>query len=518
MPIETGTLGHPGPLPTGTLPDKVVFDLRMYVDGVFKGGGSLGAAYPGALRALASRGIWFRRVAGTSAGAIISSMIAAGYSAAEIEYLSGPAELGLGRPAGLPAELAAHEIDYKFFVDIPTVLDLARRREYRTSEDWVIIRWVLDKLLDAGFDLPGRDRLLDDLRDRVINTCGAPARPFANALHDAFDGLVPRRISIGGVFDGNARDGIADACFIGGLIASGPQVLNPAAMVEWALAQEFRVRLAHLGVTGGMCVGQTFLDRIERVLAAKVHHDGPFVKFKDLPIDLFVTCTNATKQRLVVYSKKRTPEFRVAEAVRRSMSVPFVWERRVQQDHDGEFADAGDELIDGGVLDNLPIWVFLVPTNTIVTNDAGDLARLKLVFNLDGGASANPAWQAPPPPSSPLPSDPFGAFMNCLKSQPVAATWEAQLIRRLYRYYEVSTNGGAVGWSLAQAYPTPGSAVAAVDIPLDGFGWLDWDTSVPKFKAMAFRGWQATTDVVMAAGLHGGGVIQTTVPPINPYR
>jgi NTE family protein len=49
------------------------------IDGVFEGGGAKGTAYIGALNALRESGIWFKRVAGSSAGAITASLIAAGY-------------------------------------------------------------------------------------------------------------------------------------------------------------------------------------------------------------------------------------------------------------------------------------------------------------------------------------------------------------------------------------------------------------------------------------------------------
>ncbi|MBM7701566.1 patatin-like phospholipase family protein [Metabacillus iocasae] len=52
----------------------------MYIDGVFSGGGIKGFALIGALQAIEERGIVFRRIAGTSAGAIISSFIMAGYT------------------------------------------------------------------------------------------------------------------------------------------------------------------------------------------------------------------------------------------------------------------------------------------------------------------------------------------------------------------------------------------------------------------------------------------------------
>lgn len=59
----------------------------MKVDGVFSGGGIKAFAFLGALQVLEQHHIQFERVAGTSAGAIVASFLAAGYNAKEIEQL-----------------------------------------------------------------------------------------------------------------------------------------------------------------------------------------------------------------------------------------------------------------------------------------------------------------------------------------------------------------------------------------------------------------------------------------------
>lgn len=59
----------------------------MKIDGVFSGGGLKGYALLGAYAALEEQGYQFERVAGTSAGAIMASFIAAGYTAHETEQL-----------------------------------------------------------------------------------------------------------------------------------------------------------------------------------------------------------------------------------------------------------------------------------------------------------------------------------------------------------------------------------------------------------------------------------------------
>ncbi|PYF03054.1 patatin-like phospholipase family protein [Ureibacillus chungkukjangi] len=59
----------------------------MLIDGVFSGGGIKGFAYIGAMQVLEEKNYRFKRVAGTSAGAIMACFIAAGYTAKEIEKI-----------------------------------------------------------------------------------------------------------------------------------------------------------------------------------------------------------------------------------------------------------------------------------------------------------------------------------------------------------------------------------------------------------------------------------------------
>lgn len=59
----------------------------MLMNGVFEGGGVKGISLAGAVRAAEKHGGRFHRVAGTSSGSIIASLIAAGYSADEMKEI-----------------------------------------------------------------------------------------------------------------------------------------------------------------------------------------------------------------------------------------------------------------------------------------------------------------------------------------------------------------------------------------------------------------------------------------------
>lgn len=62
-------------------------ELLVKIDGVFSGGGVKAIAFIGALEVVEEKGYEFERVAGTSAGAIVASFIAAGYKSNEIQEL-----------------------------------------------------------------------------------------------------------------------------------------------------------------------------------------------------------------------------------------------------------------------------------------------------------------------------------------------------------------------------------------------------------------------------------------------
>lgn len=59
----------------------------MLINGVFEGGGVKGISLAGAVRAAEQHGFKFNRVAGTSSGSIVASLLAAGYNAAEMKEI-----------------------------------------------------------------------------------------------------------------------------------------------------------------------------------------------------------------------------------------------------------------------------------------------------------------------------------------------------------------------------------------------------------------------------------------------
>ncbi|GAK12785.1 patatin-like phospholipase family protein [Geomicrobium sp. JCM 19039] len=67
----------------------------MLIDGVFAGGGAKAFAFIGTLEAMEKKNFQFSRIAGTSAGAIMGSLIASGYTSKEIKKMFEDVELDM---------------------------------------------------------------------------------------------------------------------------------------------------------------------------------------------------------------------------------------------------------------------------------------------------------------------------------------------------------------------------------------------------------------------------------------
>ncbi len=100
--------------------------------------------------------------------------------------------------------------------------------------------------------------------------------------------------------------------------------------------------------------------------------------------DLYVTATNLTQQKVVIFSYETHPHLPIADAVRASMSIPLYY-CAVFMDSTGRlyknppaFTPA-DVLVDGGVLMNFPIGIF--DQNRYLEQSLPELLPNAKVFN-----------------------------------------------------------------------------------------------------------------------------------------
>jgi len=90
-----------------------------------------------------------------------------------------------------------------------------------------------------------------------------------------------------------------------------------------------------------------------------------------------VIASNIDTGQMEVYSSERTPNMLVADAVRRSMSIPFVFQPR------------GDkkQIVDGGLCSNFPVWLFTPAAHRFWPATSIDDNRFKIGFLLDESAA-----------------------------------------------------------------------------------------------------------------------------------
>lgn len=222
-------------LPDAIDQDTAIYRTRFYSDcsGVFEGGGRRAAAYAGAYSAAYRHGVRFSEVAGTSAGAIVAALIAAG---AEPDYL------------------------------------LSELREL-------------------------------DFRDFLCT----PRRPFFSSRLGSWGALIAPHL---------------------------PGDL--ATIVVGALK-------------GGLYSSEKIEEWIELRLLKLLKQSKSPVRFDDLVLPLYVVASDLTTMKARVWSTRETPTASVAHAVRASCSIPLFFQ---------PVEEGSTLLVDGGLVSNLPLFVF----------------------------------------------------------------------------------------------------------------------------------------------------------------
>jgi predicted acylesterase/phospholipase RssA len=148
---------------------------------------------------------------------------------------------------------------------------------------------------------------------------------------------------------------------------------------------------------GGFYAGDAALNWFRQKLAQKgMAADVTWADFaKKTGKDVSVVTTDVTDKEMVVLNARTAPNVPVAESVRMSMSIPFVWREMIWKPEWGPYRllgangqvterpKAGHIFVDGGVLSNFPLKLIAQSTPDVVAvmgstdpNAAGNLGLL----------------------------------------------------------------------------------------------------------------------------------------------
>ena len=312
-------------------------DNARIFDVAFEGGGAKGAAFVGALEVLLAEGSnrRLRRLVGSSAGAITAALLAAGYSPRELRAVLN--ETVEPDPKGE-------------FPDRP-VRRMARLMDWATVEDLTRDGRSLSDLIDDSDSMKAfaqaasraRVRMAAEARDVAEQKGRVQAvflRSFAGALES---------------FAGNLLEGIIARSMLRALLE------NRRIVPLFAFA-EF----------GGFLLGREFLTWLAEKLAVKgVERTDTLATFHarvaaKTGCDLSVVASDTTDREMLVLNHRTAPDCPVLQAVRMSMSIPFVFPEVEWRAEWGTYLGRpkvktidgraqGNKIVDGGMLSNFPI-------------------------------------------------------------------------------------------------------------------------------------------------------------------
>jgi predicted acylesterase/phospholipase RssA len=490
------------------------------VDGVFEGGGALGAAYIGALRALNDNNIWFARVVGNSAGAITAAMVAVGFTAPEIQWLSSGFTPRPQRPQSLTSCGIMDPIAFSDFLDLPTLATVSTNSMQKTLLWNALKGTILDEIGKKEIPIPTQADAVTDCMNGIMGNPilgpairaipGTGAQQNMESVLNIALALLPNRQLL-----------ISDFLPIE---ASVPLRAALADTLWTAIAKKHPVllMLTNLMHEGSIFEGNVFLEKISRLFSLKKFGPGnptQKVRFSDLTIPLAVIAADIDRGRMDVYSNVKSPTLEVAEAVRRSMSVPFVFQPR-----------ASGDVVDGGLCSNFPLWLFTAGGQNLVTQLGNDAQRTKIGFVLQESLAAKAIWNVQPPRFAVAGQPPKVDDMTVVKPILVEKLRELNLpsfpeagvendLSELAVLKEISGMMGIDKEASTRDVITKGlmagSTYFDVVIPLLGYHWLDFYVNEDEDDVFAMwdRAWNATRELVPLINPHSHMRVQQ-----SPYK
>ncbi|RZU75859.1 putative acylesterase/phospholipase RssA [Micromonospora kangleipakensis] len=316
--------------PVPTAPGRIRTRLRPadinYL--VFEGGGGKGFAYLGALDVLREHDVFDHVVGygGASAGAITAMLLAAGYTVDEIREF-------MKRPGSVPG-VSIDSFEDFFESSTPRLVPVVggpyrqvtdsdeERKLISVLRKHVVLEWGMDAVMTSGLFCPVGAMLYLALKAWV----GKYAKKLDDVLTENKDKRLVRLLR-----------------------AQWPEYV------------------AYLSRDMGVFSGSRARDTLDTLLGNKMRNasgiPGRHTTFRQLlagprGAKLLVTGTNLTTGATQIFSPDHTPDFPVADAVRISMGLPFIFKPYVIDGPARDGWPAPGTYVDGGVWNNLPFREF----------------------------------------------------------------------------------------------------------------------------------------------------------------
>lgn len=371
---------------------------------VFQGGGAKGISHIGAVGALADAKINVLGVAGTSAGAIVAALTAAGYTAEELLAIDGSGKHLL---TTIDPKLTSptHLFGGEGWHELMSLMALSGRDSAESEGD--------AGAADTDQSLPGdsqgkpKARILRNFGKWWLHQRWRLWLLFLVVVVfcDTFSEWILPRLPV------RLTSALPSSVFA----ALGDLVVLAFVIVEarWIAKRAWKVG-------GGLSSTTKIREVINRAIVIKLKKDigyqqasmwsnaeddgitfAQFVEAGGLP--LRIVATDVTNQTVRLFSAEDTPSVAVADAVCASIGLPIVFEvKGISMSSDAKSTKSMHFFLDGGLLSNLPLWVF---------DEDRSLNRnaLTIGFALEQSAGSQSVVQVQEMP-------PFGWFLPAVES------------------------------------------------------------------------------------------------------
>ena len=200
---------------------------------------------------------------------------------------------------------------------------------------------------------------------------------------------------------------------------------------------------------------------------------------KTRPQQLTLVAADITARKVLVLNERTAPELPILEAVRMSMSIPFLWKDVIWQASWGRYRGreiTGHEVVDGGLLSNFPMRYFLNPIFEKADNVMGPPpggGKAEVVGLLLDGLKPMPDLPDAQEPASLLEAMPIVRVASKLLDTMLDA-WDLDAMRQLI--------------------PEGKESRFVCRIPTKGIGALEFDMPDERLKALINAGTCAMTE------------------------